>query len=89
MKSPSGLEISRTLAETCNPGRVALLIYDMQVGIARQIKVADVIIAKVGQLLKTARAANVRTFFTRHMSFATSPHGRLPVANGDGVATCR
>ena len=68
MKSPSGLEISRTLAETCNPSRLALLIYDMQVGIARQIKDADVIIAKVGQLLKAARAAKVRTFFTRHMS---------------------
>lgn len=68
MKSPSGLEISRTLAETCNPGRLALLIYDVQIGIARQIKDADVIIAKVGELLKAARAANVRTFFTRHMS---------------------
>ena len=68
MKSASGLEISRTLAETCNPARLALVIYDMQVGIARQIKDADVIIAKVGQLLKAARAANVRTFFTRHMS---------------------
>ena len=68
MKSPSGLEISRTLAETCNPGHLALLIYDMQVGIARQIKDADGIIAKVGQLLEAARAANIRTFFTRHMS---------------------
>ena len=68
MKGPSGLEISRTLAEICNPGRLALLVYDMQVGIARQIKDADVIIAKVGQLLKAARAAHVRTYFTRHMS---------------------
>jgi len=68
VKSPAGLEISRTLAETCNPERLALLIYDMQVGITRQIKDADLIIAKVGQLLKAARAANVRTFFTRHMS---------------------
>jgi isochorismate hydrolase len=50
VKSPSGLEISRTLAETCNPGRLALLIYDMQIGIARQIKDADVIIAKVGHM---------------------------------------
>jgi nicotinamidase-related amidase len=68
VKSPSGLAISRTLAEACNPDRLALLIYDMQVGIARQIKDADVIIAKVGQVLKVARAANIRTFFTRHMS---------------------
>ena len=68
MRSPSGLEISRTLAETCNPARLTLLIYDMQVGIVRQIKDADLIIGKVDQLLKAARAANVRTFFTRHMS---------------------
>src|SRR5215831_7244554 len=40
----------------------------MQVGIVRQIKDADLITAKVGQLLKAARAANVRTFFTRHVS---------------------
>jgi nicotinamidase-related amidase len=68
VRSPSGLEIPRTLAEICNPSRLALLIYDMQVGIARQIKDGDKIIASVGQLLAAARAASIRTCFTRHMS---------------------
>src|SRR6516165_12408024 len=40
----------------------------MQVGIARQIKDGDKIIASVGQLLAAARAASIRTCFTRHMS---------------------
>lgn len=69
MKCLSGLEISSTLTETATQlASRLLIIYDMQVGIVRQIKDADLITAKLGQLLKAARAANVRTFFTRHMS---------------------
>ena len=47
---------------------MALLIYDMQVGIARQVKDADAIVRNVRQVLDAARAASIRTFFTRHMS---------------------
>jgi biuret amidohydrolase len=63
-----GLEIPSTLAEVCGQGRLALLIYDMQVGIVKQVKDAESITAKIGQVLHAARDANVRTFFTRHMS---------------------
>ena len=68
MKSMFGLEIPSTLSEICSPGHMALLIHDMQVGIVRQIKDADLIVAKVGKVLQAARDANMRTFFTRHMS---------------------
>lgn len=47
---------------------MALLIYDMQVGITRQVKDADAIVRNVRQVLEAARAASIRTFFTRHMS---------------------
>jgi nicotinamidase-related amidase len=47
---------------------MALLVYDMQVGIASQIKGVDGIVAKAGQVLKAARDARMRIFFTRHMS---------------------
>jgi nicotinamidase-related amidase len=40
----------------------------MQVGITRQVKDGDKIIARVAKLLEAARTANIRTFFTRHMS---------------------
>jgi biuret amidohydrolase len=63
-----GLEVPGTLAEVCAGGRLALLVYDMQVGIVSQIADADRIVAKVRQVLDAARAARVRTFFTRHMS---------------------
>jgi nicotinamidase-related amidase len=47
---------------------MALLIYDMQVGIASQVKDAESVIAKIGQVLRAAREARMRVLFTRHMS---------------------
>src|SRR5262249_54589069 len=68
MKQALGMEIARTLEDVCNPRHLALLVYDMQVGIKSQIKEGDVIAARVRQALDAARAARVRVFFTRHMS---------------------
>jgi biuret amidohydrolase len=68
MKQIFGLEVPSTLTDVCTGGRLALLIYDMQVGIASQVKDADRIIAKVRQVLAAARQARMRIFFTRHMS---------------------
>jgi len=63
-----GLEVRTTLPEICNPAHMALLIYDMQVGIASQVKDAESVIAKIGQVLRAAREARMRVLFTRHMS---------------------
>jgi nicotinamidase-related amidase len=68
LKEIFGLQVPNSLPEVCRRERMALLVYDMQVGIASQIKDADSIVAKAGQVLKAARGAGVRTFFTRHMS---------------------
>ena len=68
MKQAFGIGIPRTLEDVCNPRHLALLVYDMQVGIKSQIKEGDVIAARVLQALDAARAARVRVFFTRHMS---------------------
>jgi len=68
MKEAFGIDISTTLEEVCTPSRLALLVYDMQVGIKGQIKQGDLIVSKVQQVLNAARAAQVRVFFTRHMS---------------------
>jgi hypothetical protein len=38
MEHAFGLDIPGTLGEVCNPKRIALLVYDMQVGIVSQIK---------------------------------------------------
>ena len=68
MKQAFGIEIARTLEDVCNPRHLALLVYDVQVGIKSQMKEGDVIAARVRQALDAARAARVRVFFTRHMS---------------------
>src|ERR1700751_4409271 len=68
MKRMHGLDIPRTLEEICDPQRLALVVYDMQIGILKQIKNSEAIVAKVSRVLEAARAAGVRIFFMRHMS---------------------
>jgi len=63
-----GFTIPRTLEEVVSADNTALLIYDMQVGITRQVANADEIIARVRLILESARRIGVRTFFSRHMS---------------------
>ena len=68
MKHAFGLDIPTTLEEACDPQKMALLVYDMQVGILSQIKNGDEITAQVAKVLEVARAAGVRVFFSRHLS---------------------
>jgi biuret amidohydrolase len=68
MKRVHGLDIPQTLDDICDPTRLALVVYDMQIGILKQIKNPEAIVAKVSRVLEAARAAGVRTFFMRHMS---------------------
>jgi nicotinamidase-related amidase len=68
MKSVYGLSIPQTLEEVCDPNRIALLVYDMQVGILSQIKNPEQITGKVLKVLNAARDAEVRVFFSRHLS---------------------
>jgi biuret amidohydrolase len=68
MEQAFGLAIPRTLEEVCDPSRMALLIYDMQVGVLSQLNNSEQIIARVVQVLQAARAASIRVFFSRHLS---------------------
>jgi nicotinamidase-related amidase len=68
MDQRSGLEVPESLEEVCRPDRLALLVYDMQVGILGQIADADRVVARVKEALEAARAASVRTYFTRHVT---------------------
>ena len=77
MKAIFGLSIPETLEEVCDPRRVALLVYDMQVGITSQIEDGELIVTKVRQVLTAARDAHMRTFFTRHMSLPPELMGRF------------
>jgi nicotinamidase-related amidase len=68
MKSTFGLAIPETLAEAVRPDTTALIVYDMQVGILRQVKHGADVLARVLRVLELARAAGVRIVFMRHMS---------------------
>jgi nicotinamidase-related amidase len=68
MKRVRGLDIPQSLEEICDPQRLALVVYDMQIGILKQIKNPEAIVAKVSRVLEAARGAGVRIFFMRHMS---------------------
>src|SRR4029453_16388 len=68
MKSAYGLSIPQTLEEVWDTQRIALLVYDMQVGILRRIKKAEEVTRQVLKVLTSARNAGVRVFFSRHLS---------------------
>jgi biuret amidohydrolase len=62
------LLIPDSLADACDPERMALVVYDMQVGVVSQLSDGPQVTERVGRLLETARRAGVRVFFTRHMT---------------------
>ncbi|QPC89938.1 cysteine hydrolase [Mesorhizobium sp. INR15] len=68
IRSSEGIEIPANLAEWCDPRRMALVVYDMQVGICRQIAGAAEIVERTGAALEAARSAGMRVAFTRHLS---------------------
>jgi nicotinamidase-related amidase len=68
MERVDGLAIPQTLDEACDPQRLALIVYDMQVGILGQIEGGASVLARVGDVLEAARAARVRTVFVRHVT---------------------
>jgi nicotinamidase-related amidase len=68
MEQAFGLNIPQTLDDVCDPTRLAVVVYDMQVGIVKQIENGQQITDRVLQVLDAARAARIRVIFTRHMS---------------------
>jgi biuret amidohydrolase len=69
------LPIPDTLADACEPERLALIVYDMQVGVVSQLADGPEVTERVGQVLEAARGAGVRVFFTRHMTLPTELMG--------------
>jgi biuret amidohydrolase len=68
MQREFGLDIPQTLDDICDPTRLALVVYDMQVGIVKQVENSQQITDRVLRVLEAARKAGIRVFFTRHMS---------------------
>jgi nicotinamidase-related amidase len=68
MQRAFGLNIPQTLSDVCDPASLALVVYDMQVGIVKQIANGAEITARVLEVLQSCRSAGIRVIFTRHMS---------------------
>ena len=76
MDERHGLLVPRTLEEAlADPRRVALLVYDMQVGILSQLADRDRVLAGVRSVLEVGRAAELRTIFARHITLPTELMG--------------
>jgi biuret amidohydrolase len=77
LKTQFGLEVATTLADVCRPDRMALVVYDMQIGIVGQVSSGATVTQKVAQVLAAARMGGFRVIFTRHMSMPLKLTGRF------------
>lgn len=69
MRRRSGLQIPETIEDTCDPATMALVVYDMQGGVLRQLPDSGAgAVERVSRVLTAARAGGYPVFFTRHMS---------------------
>jgi biuret amidohydrolase len=62
MQHDGNLPIPDTLADVCDPDRLALLVYDMQVGVISQLADGREVTDRVRRVLESARGAAVRVF---------------------------
>jgi nicotinamidase-related amidase len=75
MQHHRNLPIPDSLADACDPDRLALVVYDMQVGVVSQLTGGPQVTSSVMRVLDAARRAGVRVFFTRHMTLPTELMG--------------
>jgi nicotinamidase-related amidase len=71
----NGLDIPESLRDVLEPATLALVVYDMQVGILAQIARGHEVLHNVGRLLAAARQRRVRTVFMRHYFMPTELAG--------------
>src|SRR5262249_47684910 len=76
----SGLDIPETLEDTCDPATMAVIVYDMQAGVLRQLPEGGAeAVQRVSQVRTAARAGGYPVFFTRHMSLPVQLMGTAPL----------
>lgn len=69
MRRRFNLDIPETLEDACDPAVMAVIVYDMQAGVVRQLPDGGAeAVERVSQVLTAARAGGYPVFFTRHMS---------------------
>ena len=75
MEHIRGLDIPRSLTEAAASEPLALIVYDMQVGIVSQLPNGADVVARVAEVLELGRRTGLRIFFTRHISLPVEVAG--------------
>jgi biuret amidohydrolase len=75
MQHYRNLPIPDSLADVCHPDRIALVVFDMQVGVVGQLADGPQITDRVRRVLDAARRAGVRVFYSRYMTLPTELMG--------------
>ncbi|MGO4617306.1 cysteine hydrolase family protein [Nocardia sp. 2YAB30] len=66
MRHGNGLDIPEGLADVCAPDRLAVIVYDMQVGVLSQLPDGPEIIERVARVVDAARSGGYPVVFLRH-----------------------
>ncbi|MEV6135937.1 isochorismatase family cysteine hydrolase [Nocardia sp. NPDC051990] len=66
MRHGNGLDIPEELADVCAPHRMAVIVYDMQVGVLSQLPDGPEIIERVTRVVEAARRGGYPIIFLRH-----------------------
>jgi biuret amidohydrolase len=75
MESVRGVTVVDSLEDVADRSLLALVVYDMQVGIAGRLPGAAPVRAQVARVLVAARDAQLRVFFMRHTSLPVEVAG--------------
>jgi biuret amidohydrolase len=68
MRRRSSQDIPQTVGDACDPATMAVIVYDMQVGVVDQLSDGAETVERVSRVLTAARAGGYPVFYTRHMS---------------------
>jgi len=81
-----GLDIPQTLGDVCDAARLALVVYDMQVGIVKQIENGPGITDKVVSGSRSGSQSGGSDLLHPPHVTSEGTHGRVAVPHGDGLA---
>jgi biuret amidohydrolase len=69
------MAVPESVAEMCQPGRAAVLVYDAQVGILAHVRHRAVVLSQIRRVIDAARATQVPVVYVRHVSVPPSHMG--------------
>jgi nicotinamidase-related amidase len=75
METVRGLDVADSLEDVADRSQLALIVYDMQAGIAGRLPGVTPVLGNIKRALTAARAAQLRVFFMRHTSLPVEVAG--------------